>query len=297
MRALFVVGLLLVASLAHAQPAVEAKARIKEAKALLKQKKIAEACAKLAESEALVPAASTTLLVADCREKEGKLATTHALLLKVGTPAAKRRAKKLEPKLFHVTIAVAAERRVFGLELAVDGEVIDEDAWGTAQPYDPGTYTITAKAPGRVTWTTSVTVDKTTKDQTVEMPALDEVPKPLPPPPPKPVAATHGRRFKATTLGLTVIGVASVGLGVALGWRAKSLASDADAICPHDACLDQNAFDINKRARSSATYANVAFISGGVAFAGVAVLWWIGRPTVRPVVERQQVGLVVEGAW
>lgn len=291
-------GLVLVASVAHAQPAVEAKARIKESKALLKQKKVAEACAKLAEAEALVPAASTTLLLADCREKEGKLATTHALLLKVGTPAAKRRAKKLEARLLHVTIAVPAERRVFGLELAVDGGVLAEDAWGTARPFDPGSYTVTAKAPGRITWTTTITVDKTTKDQTVEMPALDEVPKPLPPPPPPtPVASPQSRRFRATTLGLTVIGVGSIGLGVALGLRARSLAREADAVCPHDACLDAEALDANRRARSSATYANIAFITGGVAAAGAVVMYWIGRPSVHPVVERDRVGLLVERTW
>lgn len=309
MRRALVLGALLVTSLAHAQPAVESKARIKEGKALLKKKQIAEACAKFAEAETLVPAASTTMLLADCREKEDKLATAYALFGKAaesstsakdkrGAAEAKRRAKKLEARLLYVTISVPAERRVFQLELAIDGVAIAEDTWGTKQPFDPGTYTITAKAPGRVTWTTSITVDKAIgNEQVVEMAALDEVPKPPPPPPPKPVAKAHGRRFKGATIGLTVIGVGGMGLGVAFGLRAKSLASDADAICPHDACLDAGALDLNQRARSSATYANVAFIGGGVALAGAAVLWWIGRPTVRPVVEREQVGLVVEGAW
>lgn len=308
MRAVVVSCALLVASLAGAQPAPDAKALIKQGKALLKQKKIAEACEQFAQAEDATPSYATEMLLADCREKEGKPATAYELFgiaadsataakNKRGVLDAKKRSKKLEPKLLYLTVEVPPERRVFQLEVERDGVAIPEDRFGAKLPVDPGTYTLTAKAPGRISWTTSVTVDQTAKDQTVEMPALVELPLP-PPPKPKPVATSHGkRRFKGATIGLSVAGVGGLGIGIVLGLHAKSLAADADAICPHAACLDPGALDLNKRARSSATYANVALIGGSAALVGAAVLWWIGRPTVRPVVERQQVGLVVEGAW
>ena len=287
-------------SAAHAGPEAQAKAQLKKGKVLLKQRKIAQACTAFAESERLVPATSTTLLLAECREKEGKLATAHALFTKAG---AKRRAAALAPKLLHVTIEVPEERRLFGLLIEVDGIALAEAAWGTRRAYDPGAHTITARAPGRVPWSTTITVDRAEKDQTVEMPALDEVPEqvelppPPPPPPPRVVMQAGGRRFMTATIGLSVLGLGGVGLGVVLGLRARSLAGDADAICPNAACLDASALELNRRARSSAKYANVAFIGGGAALVGAAVLFWIGRPTVRPVVEREQIGLVVEGAW
>ena len=299
-RAALVLLVVAASSAAHAQSVAEAKARIKEGKALLKQKQIAEACTAFAEAERLVPAKSTTLLLAECREKEGKLATAQALYRKAG---AKLRARKLEGRLLHVTVVVPAERRVVGLQIEVDDVVLPVPAWGTRRAYDPGPHTIAARAAGRVPWSSTFTVDPAAKEQTVEIPALDEAPVAPPPPPPPPppqrpiASSSDGRRFTTATIGLSVLGVGGLGAGIVFALRARSLAADADAICPNDACLDAGALDLNKRARRSATYANVGLIGGGVALVGAAVLFWIGRPSVRPIVKREQVGLVVEGAW
>jgi hypothetical protein len=251
-RILCVVMCVLLASttIARAQtpaptPAAEAKALIAEAKKLLKAKQIAEACDKLEAAEKIVESSATELAIADCREKNKQLASAYTWLLKVGAAKggkqasraadARWRAKKLEPKLFYLTIEVPAERRAFDLALTRDDTPIDEATWGQRVPIDAGTYTIHARAPGRVEWTQSITIDK--KEQTVEVPALDELPKP-PPPPPKRVANSRrsgGRTYKVTTIALTVVGLGNLGLGIGMALRARSLSADSNAICPNTA--------------------------------------------------------------
>ena len=295
-------------------PAAEAKALIAEAKQLMKAKQIAEACDKLEAAEKLVESSATELAIADCREKNKQLASAYTWLLKVGATKggkeAKRaanarwRAKKLAPKLFYLTIDVPAERRIFQLVITRDDVQIDEATWGERVPLDAGTYTFTARAPGRKAWTQSITIDK--KEQTLEIPALDELPLP-PPPPPKPVAKSQrsgGRTYKVATVAATVIGAGGIGLGIGMALRARSLSADSDKLCPNTACLDPRGLDLNKRARSSATLANVGFVAGGVAIAGAAVLWWLGRPrhsdeklAITPVIGNGEAGVVIGGAW
>jgi hypothetical protein len=317
-RILCVVMCVLLASTAIARaqsPAAEAKALIAEAKTLLKAKQIALACDKLEAAEKLVASPATELAIADCREKNKQLASAYTWLVKVGAAkggkeakraaAARSRAKKLESKLFYLTIDVPPERRIFQLVLTRDDTPIDEATWGQRLPIDAGTYTFRARAPGRLEWSQSITIDK--KEQTLEVPALDEVPALKPPPPVEPVASRQrsGRRkYKVATISLTVIGAGGIGIGIGMALRARSLSADSNAICPNTACLDPRGLDLNKRARSSATIANVGFVVGGVAIAGAAVMWWFGRPqrsaeklAITPVIGNGEAGVVIGGAW
>ncbi|MBA3464207.1 MAG: hypothetical protein H0T46_29905 [Deltaproteobacteria bacterium] len=318
MRILYAVMCVLLASTAIARaqtPAADAKALIAEAKQLLKAKQIAEACDKLEAAEKLVESPATELAIADCREKNAQLASAYTWLLKVGAASggkeAKRaanarwRAKKLEAKLFYLTIEVPAERRIFQLSVMRDDKMIDDATWGQRIPVDAGTYTIYARAPGRKEWSQSITIEK--REQVVEVPALDELPLPPPPPPPRTIARSPrstGRQYKVTTIAATVIGVGGLGLGIGMALRARSLAADSDKICPNTACLDPRGLDLNKRARTSATIANVGFVVGGVAIVGAAVLWWVGRPqrseeklAITPAIGDGEAGVVIGGTW
>src|SRR5262249_31709039 len=79
-------AILAVAPPAHAQK-VEAETLFREAKRLMKKGQIAEACDKFEASERLDSNSTTALNVADCREKNGQLATAWAAFVKAAATA------------------------------------------------------------------------------------------------------------------------------------------------------------------------------------------------------------------
>ncbi len=172
-------------STVHAQPAAaQAETMFRNGKRLLSQGKIAEACAAFDASQKLEPTVSTLLNQANCREKNGQLATAWGLFLdaerdtrsstdddgKQLHQVAVDHAAKLESRLSTLTISVSVESHVAGLELKRGGEVLDPVMWNQALPIDGGTYKIVAHAPGQPDWTTQVTIGNEKDAKTVELP-------------------------------------------------------------------------------------------------------------------------------
>lgn len=160
-------------SSARAEPTAADKAMadalFREAKALAEQNRFGEACPKIAEAQRLDPAPGAGLVLGDCYERIGKLASawgafneTIAIARNAGDERrrveAARRAGLLEGRLPKVAIVVPPPVRVPGLEIRWDGKAIGEAAWSTAIPADPGTHTLEAGAPGRMPWSTQVNV-------------------------------------------------------------------------------------------------------------------------------------------
>lgn len=118
-----------------------------------------------------------------------------------------------------------------------------------------------------------------TVDLSREPPALQPV-EPLSP-------WTPRRKVALATAGLGVAGAAA---GVVLGLQAKKLDRDAFASCPSPSTPCSNADeanDLNKRGRSRALQANVAYgVAAGAAIA-TAVLWLTGGPEARFAVTPQ----------
>jgi len=83
------------------------------------------------------------------------------------------------------------------------------------------------------------------------------------------------------------ITLAATGAGVGFGLRARHLADGAYALCrsPSIPCPDASDADgLNRRARSRALQANIAYgVAGGAAIAA-AVLWLTGSPESRVAV-------------
>lgn len=187
-RSLIVLGILVAAaSTAFAQPAgAQAEILFRRGQDLLAHGKVAEACAAFDESERLAPGVTTVLNQANCREKNGQLATAWGLFLEADRQtraatdglgkqlhqSAVDHAKKLESRLSTLKIVVPAESRVGGLEIRRDGELVDAAAWNQALPLDGGTYKIAAHAPGNVEWTSSVTVGAERDARTIDIPKL-----------------------------------------------------------------------------------------------------------------------------
>jgi serine/threonine-protein kinase len=180
----------------NAQVSATAEALFSEGRALLKEKKYAEACPKLAESLRIDPAVGTMLYLADCYEKNGQIASAWAMFSDAVSAAhnagqsdrelkAKLRVQALGPKLVKLSLSPAPDNKATeGLELKRDGLVLGSALFGTAVPVDPGDHKIEVSAPGKKPWSGTVTVPS--KAGTViafEVPRLEDLP---PPPPPEP---------------------------------------------------------------------------------------------------------------
>jgi hypothetical protein len=124
------------------------------------------ACPKLRESQRLDPAAGTVLNLADCEEHRGKVATAWQLFRQVvdslptsdeRSPIAAKRASALEKRLPHMTVRLVGQVPA-GVKVTRNDVELSEASLGSALPVDPGAYTVTVSAPGRVTTTSSVTI-------------------------------------------------------------------------------------------------------------------------------------------
>jgi hypothetical protein len=114
-------------ALGQAPPTDEATADavFHEARALLDQGKLDEACAKFAASQRLSPTSGTLLNLGDCEEKRGHFATALGAFMEAQSGAralrdtvreeeARRRAKLIEDKVARLTLKVEGEARAEG---------------------------------------------------------------------------------------------------------------------------------------------------------------------------------------
>src|SRR3954468_15828144 len=160
--------------------AAAAESLFQEARKLMDAKRYGEACPKLAASHKLAPAVGTLLNLADCYEKAGQIASAWvrfheaiALAQRLGRAdrekTAKERADKLEPRLIKLTLS----GRESGLEVKLDGNVLDPAVLGTAIPIDPGKHTVDASAKGKKPYSTTIDATERAKSPTVEIPILE----------------------------------------------------------------------------------------------------------------------------
>lgn len=167
----------------------QAQSLFDQGQELLSAGKFAEACAAFQASHKLDPAVTTLLNLADCRAQNGQLATAWGHFLeaermantsankKLATIAA-RHAARLKPRLSKLIIVVPADHQVPGLLLLRGDEAIDSATWNHALPVDGGPYQLTAKAPGRQPWTTTIQIKPERDVQTIEIPSFSTESRP-----------------------------------------------------------------------------------------------------------------------
>lgn len=261
-----------------------------------------EACAKFIQSHRLDPKLGSLLHVATCHEIQGR--TTSAWLAYTEAAALATRAKQddraklarekvraLEPLL--AKVIVTATGVVPGQEVKLDGTLVGEGTLGAAVPVDPGEHQVTATAPSRKMWSTTVTVARGPSTVTVSVPPLlaDE------PPPPSPVssdpqaAEPNGDRVEADvssaaprTIGWVLIATSAVaaGVGTGFGLRAASQSSDANAVCPGRTCPTAEGVKMHDDAKVSALLSTVAF-GVGIAAAGTGLYLLLSSKSSSPV--------------
>lgn len=278
---------------------VEAESAFRDGKKLMAKGQYAEACDAFATSLRLAPGLATKMNLADCREKNGQLASAWGLFREVVIESrdddamaslakvAKDRSDALEPRLSYLTISVPDESRVDGLVVSRNGVDLDSGLWNRAIPVDGGTYEIAAHAPAHEAWSTTVEIAAERGSETVDVPRFKELPVEAEPEPvaeERPIvvvtqpSAFTGRRKIAVVVG--AFGVAALAAGGVLGWTARGLEDDAYDVCPQASCDDAaEANALVARAETRARYANIGYGVGAAALIGAAVLWLTGAPS------------------
>lgn len=180
---------------ATADERTAAQALFDDARRLLADKRYAEACLKLEDSERLDPGVGTLLNLADCQVHLGKTASAHTNFLEAAYRAkangdtkreatARAHAAALESKLSRITILAVLDDG--GMVVKRDGVLVAAGMVGTAVPVDPGEHVVSASAPGKESWESKVTVRPDGHQVTVSVPRLEDEAHPPPPPPPAP---------------------------------------------------------------------------------------------------------------
>lgn len=305
---------LTIASLARGDVTPEQKAAAQalfdDAKRLASEGKYADACPKFATSQKMDPSVSTQFKLADCEEHLGKTATAWALYLDVLAASrgqrdkeefAQKRVDAIVPKLTRMTLDV--KDKTPGLEVRRDGVVMDPAAWRTALPVDPGPHLFAASAPGKRSWSATISVSGEGKTVDVPIPVLDSAPAasatapamPPPsassssaistPPPPatssSPATAESKQTWTTTrTAGVVVggVGVASLIVGAITG--AIAISKNNEALQPENcvtkSLCTQHGLDLTSSAKTAAGISTATFLIGGVAVASGVVLFAVG---------------------
>lgn len=163
-----------------------AEALFQAGKGLMDQKKYAEACPKLEASYKLDPAVGTMLNLADCHEKEGKLAKAWGNWGEARDQAkrendkarmdlAARRQKELEPRVPKLTVKVTGS--VEGLAVYRDELQLESVMIGVPLPVDPGAHVITLRRGNSVLRDKKVEIaEKSTDEVTIDATGIPTAP-------------------------------------------------------------------------------------------------------------------------
>lgn len=267
-----------------------AEALFRAAKDLQAEGKLAEACAKYAESHRLDPKPGTILNLATCHDLEGRTASAWADYAEAATFAARAhqtdreklarsKVEELGKRLSYVTLRFPD---VKDLVVLLDGKALTTASAGTRVPIDPGEHDLDARAPGKTPWTTRVKIDPGPSERTVVVPVLTDESSPAiaGPPPSAPAPASSPDAASSSRDGGTQrasgwvalgVGVAAVGAGTFFGIRTLSDKSTVDEHCVGSHC-DEAGLRANDAAKDSATLSTIAFVVGGAALAAGIVL-------------------------
>jgi hypothetical protein len=257
-----------------------------EAEVLFSSGKTAEACPKYAESYRLDPQLGVLIYLAECYEKEGKLASAWGSFREAAEIAQKRgdqrgahateRAKVLEARLSYVVIQVPEASRVPGLEVLRDGAVVAPVLWGSRAAIDTGSHRLEARAPGYKAWQVELVVARDGSTETVAVPALvaDASQNGGASGGAASTSASPGTSQRIAAIAVGGLGLAAVGVGGFFGLSAQSSYSDSKDDCGEaDFCTGRGK-ELRDSAKSKALVATIATGAGIAALATAGVLWF-----------------------
>ncbi len=235
-------ALLLAAAPARADDSAAADALFQAAKLLVAEGKYAEACPKFEASFKLDRTLGTLLNLADCHEKEGKIASSWAewgeaaeLAAKAGDKReefAKEHRAALTDRLPKLEIKVQNPRE--GLSVRRDDIAIDPAMFGLALPVDPGKHVIVVRRGDQVLKEEPIDLaERQSATVSLDLAAIDRAVPPVQSPRggdrPAPQAAPSGTQ---KTVGLVVGGVGAAAVIAAAVLEVVALTKKGDADDP-----------------------------------------------------------------
>lgn len=310
-------ALVLLAGVAHAQPrdVAKADALFKEGRALMKNGDYETACPKLEESYRLDPAAGTGINLGDCFERRGKVASAllayqaARALLQPGDPRigpVEKEIAALEKRTPRLTINLAPGAPE-GTTVKRDGREVEASRLGVPVAVNPGKYKIVVTAPGRDTAVFRVSLVEG-KSRELEVGPGEHSGSRQDRPAASPTESVRGvgsrdpaadSPLRTVGWGVSVLGVAIVGLGVASAIDTNAIGKDTDGKTGQD--FREGKDDFNRAtSRTVWLFAAGAVVSaGGVALVLLAPTESTSATTVRaaPSLSGRGYGFQIEGAW
>jgi hypothetical protein len=306
-----------------------AEALFQQGTDLMAEKRYAPACEKFEGSQQLDPALGTMLRLADCYDRAARSASAWALFREAASFARTRgeadrermateRAADLEKRLSRLEIRVDRKTAPPNLEIQLNGMTVPRATWDTPMPVDPGQVRVSASAPDKTGWSTTLQIGPGQDVRTVEIPTLVT----------KPRGDTHEIGAAATTAAATdgqggarttlrsvgyvagSLGIAGLAVGGLLTFKAHDANQQSLSQCRFDdpnACTAQGK-EQRDRAKALGDGATIVFVASTAVLAGGIVLLLSSRGTEphAPVVHEIKAsatasptgaGLRLEGTW
>lgn len=281
----------LVADVARAQKVESSasQALFEEARQLMLDDRLGEACPKFAESLHLEPALGTLLNLALCHEKQGKSATAYLEYTDAVAQAARegesdrqnlaqQRLSALEPRVIRLSVRLAfAPPKELWVKL--DGTRLEAAALSVALPVDPGTHAIEYGAPGKRPRVVSISVNELDLRPELSLGELEALRTSAPvaatrlaPNPPR--GSGSDKRSIATGV-LLGGGAAALAFGIFAGAEAGLEWAKRDDHCKNGCTQEAKTFGDN--ARQFARLSNISF-AVGLAAAGAGIYLFATRP-------------------
>jgi hypothetical protein len=290
---------------AEAQNKAAADAAFREGKRLLADGDTAAACARFEGSLKLMDQLGVRLNLADCYERLGKLSAAYGEFRAAEVAArragdrrvafARDRIAALAKRMPHLIVTLLRGADLPGLKIARDGDPVDGGLVDTPLPIDPGEHTVTVSAPGRRSWSKTFEA-REGAHHTIEVPVLEpeagestesEAGEEAPPGRAGDPAGdlvdeepSPGRTRRIVGIGIGVVGLASLGTGVAFGALARGKWSDAQegGHCAADGRCDDVGYPLAQDARQAATTATV-LIGAGLAAVAAGIVVYVTAPS------------------
>ena len=175
---------------------------------------------------------------------------------------AREEVKGLDPRIPHLIVKAPSDRPA-GTKITLDGATLAEGAWDAQIDVDPGSHSVHAEAPGRLSYDGSVTLaEKQTKTISILL-EVDTSAKPI----------VEGKK-SSRVLPLVVAGVGVVGIGVGLGLGYASM-KKKDEACGGTKVCDPDGLSQGKSLANTSTI--VTGIGAALLISGV--VWYLVSPS------------------